>query len=70
MPRFRIQDLLSGRTLITSDRGRDLVAYHAEHFRAGYCDWYWQYRTRHGWSEIPGTVRRGWAERSVAAPSE
>lgn len=67
--RFRIVDLLTGRTLIESTRGRDLVAYHDAH--AGpVSDWWWQYLTRYGWHAIPPQVRREWRERSAAAPSD
>lgn len=64
--RFRIRDLLTGRTLITATRGRDLVAYHREHYRPGYCDWLWQYEQRPGeWSEIPRRVLRTWKQRGA-----
>ena len=63
--RFRIRDLLTGRTLIESERGRDLVAYHHEHYQPGRCDWLWQYEGSYGWTEIPLGVRRMWRERSA-----
>ena len=66
--RFRIRDLLTGRTLIESTHGRDLVAYHDEHYRPGYCDWWWQYLDPYGmWVSIPPTVRKSWRERSAVA---
>lgn len=69
MARFRIRDLLRSRTLVESDRGRDLVAYHTEHFRPGSSDWLWQRRTEHGWDQIPPHVLRSW-ERMSNRPKE
>lgn len=62
--RFRIRDLLNGKTLIEATRGRELVAYHAEHYVPGRCDWWWQYKTPQGWAEIPPQVRRAWLTKS------
>lgn len=74
-PRFRIYDLLAGRTLIESDHGRDLVAYHREHYRPGLCDWWWQHLSpdpRLGWQTIPRRVLHVWQEKydavGTAAP--
>ena len=59
--RYRIRDLLTGRTLIKSNYGRDLVAYHEAHFERGRSDWLWQYRRPDKlWAEIPLQVRRAW----------
>lgn len=63
--RFRIVDLLTGKTLVEADRGRDLVAYHAAHYQRGRSDWWWLYRTQYGWSEIPVTARRSWLKQSA-----
>lgn len=62
--RFRIRDLLAGRTLVESDRGRDLVAYHRENHRPGRDDWLWQYDDGVGWREIPRPVLNAWWARS------
>lgn len=66
--RFRIRDLLAGRTLVESCRGRDLIAYHQEHYRPGYCEWLWQYQDeRFGWREVPPQVRKTWRMRHAHA---
>lgn len=67
MPLFRIRDLLASKTLITSERGRDLVVYQQNHYQPGRSDWWWQYqRADGGWAEIPAHVRRRWYEQSAS----
>lgn len=75
--KFRIQDLLTGRTLIQSSRGRDVVAYRMANYRPGRDDWLMQYqddRIKPFWHDVPPWVRKNWlaaweAEQSVPPPA-
>lgn len=60
--KFRIRDLLNGKTLIEAERGRDIVAYHKANYRPGYCEWVVQYFSEQtgNWQEVPPQIRKIW----------
>lgn len=63
--RFRIVDLLSGRTMIESDDVREIQAFWDENHRRGYDEWRVEgfgLRSKrgivHSWTEVPGYLLR------------
>lgn len=63
--RYRILDLSTGRTLVVSTYGRDLVAYHDRYHRDT-SQWEWQYEHKNEWVRIPGPVIKKWRKSKLS----